>query len=72
MFHFQAKLYPYWPTKFPLNCADFIIGKTNMSIYDNFIVRELKIINIKVSATRNLTVSSLLSKFWTTKCHENK
>ena len=63
MFYFQTKIYPYWPTEFPLNCADFVIGKSNMTICDSFIVRELKITNTKVSATTNVTVSSLLSKF---------
>ena len=47
-------MYPYWPQEFPLQCADFIIGKANASIYDNYIVRELKVTNTKVSIPVNI------------------
>lgn len=50
MFHCQAKVYPYWPQEYPLKYADFIIGKTNVSIYDNYIAREFNITNTKLSA----------------------
>ena len=62
MFHFQAKVYPYWPQEFPLQCADFIIGKTNVSIYDNYIVRQLKVTNTKVSAPVNIKGVFLIKK----------
>ena len=51
---FQAKVYPYWPQEFPLQCADFIICKANASIYDNYIVRKLKVTNTKVSIPVNI------------------
>ena len=55
-------MYPYWPQEFPLQCSDFIIGKTNVSIYDNYIVRELKVTNTKVSAPVNVKDISLRKK----------
>ena len=62
LFHFQAKVYPYWPHELPLQCADVIIGKTNVSIYDNYIIRELKVTNTKVSASVNVKAASLIKK----------
>ena len=53
-------MYPYWPHEFPLQCANFIIGKTNVSIYDNYIVRELKVTNTTVSAL--VTIKSVFFK----------
>ena len=60
MFYFQAKVYPYWPQEFPLQCADLVIGKTNVLIYDNYIVRELKVTNAKVSIPVNVKFVSLI------------
>ena len=62
LFHFQGKVYPHWPHELPLQCADFIIGKTNVSIYDNYIIRELKVTNTKVSASVNVKAASLIKK----------
>ena len=72
MFHFQAKVYPYWPQEFPLQCSDFIIGKTNVSIYGNYIVRELKVTDTKVSAPANVKGVSLRKNNLVRKCFSKK
>ena len=50
MFYFQEKVYQYWPGEHPLKYADLIVGKTKVSVYESYTVREFNLTNSKVRA----------------------
>ena len=45
----QVKVHRYWPGKHPANISTLMAEMTNETVYEDYILREIKLTNTKVS-----------------------